>query len=123
MKKLPSSITKFLTAFSDNMRRPIDLHGKPPRSVGHLHLSLINDGDICRFLAKNYIQELGARSIRNGIGRLADELFVQYIASDEEVTEGTNNKPHVSYELQLCPIGNTFKVTVREAGTTLIPSD
>ncbi|KAH0363639.1 P-loop containing nucleoside triphosphate hydrolase protein, partial [Aureobasidium melanogenum] len=114
---------KFLTAFSDNMRRPIDLHSKDLRSVGHLHLSLINDGDICESLAENYIQELGARSIRNGIRRLANELFVQYITSDEEVAEAVNSKPHVHYELQLCPVGNTFKVAVRQAGTTLIPSD
>lgn len=114
---------KFLTALSDNVRRPIDLHSKRPHPVGHLHLSLIKDGDICGFLAENYIQELGARSIRNGIDRLAYDLFVQYIASDAEITEATNSKPHVNYVLQLCPVGNTFKVVVREAGTIQIPSD
>lgn len=114
---------KFLRSLGDKIRQPIDLHSKPPRPVGHLHLSLVNDGDLCKFLAEDYIEELGARSIQNCVDGLADELFKHYTASEDEVTEATNSQPHTKYTIELHPVADTFEVAVREDGTTLIPSD
>ncbi|KAG9761526.1 P-loop containing nucleoside triphosphate hydrolase protein, partial [Aureobasidium melanogenum] len=114
---------KFLRSLGDKIRQPIDLHSKPPRPVGHLHLSLVNDGDLCKFLAEDYIEELGARSIQNCVDGLADELFKHYTASEDEVTEATNSQTHTKYTIELHPVADTFEVAVREDGTTMIPSD
>jgi hypothetical protein len=96
---------KFLRSLSDQIRLPIDLHNKPPHPVGHLHLSLVKDGDLCKLLSENhYVRDLGARSIHNCVDGLADELFMLYTASEDEITEATNAKPHVKYSMQLHPI-------------------
>lgn len=115
---------KFLRSLDDQVRLPIDLHNKPLRSVGHLHLSLVKDGDLCKFLSENhYIRDLGARSIHNCVDGLADELFKLYTASEDEITESTNKQPHVRYTMQIHPVDQTFEVAIREDGTTKIPSD
>jgi hypothetical protein len=96
---------KFLRSLSDQIRLPIDLHNKSPHPVGHLHLSLVKDGDLCKLLSENhYVRDLGARSIHNCVDGLADELFMLYTASEDEITEATNAKPHVKYSMQLHPI-------------------
>jgi ATP-dependent Clp protease ATP-binding subunit ClpA len=87
---------QFLRSLEDQIRLPIDLHNKPARPIGHIHLSMVKDGDLCKFLSENYyIRDLGARSIHNCVDGLADELFMLHTASDEEITEATNNKPHI----------------------------
>ncbi|KAI4783184.1 P-loop containing nucleoside triphosphate hydrolase protein [Aureobasidium sp. EXF-3400] len=115
---------KFLRSLDDQIRLPIDIHNNPPRPVGHLHLSLVKDGDICKFLSENhYIRDLGARSIQNCVDGLADELFMLYTASEDEITEAANKQPHVKYSMQIHPVDQTFEVAIREDGTTQIPSD
>lgn len=115
---------KFLRSLDDQVRLPIVLHNKPLRPVGHLHLSLVKDGDLCRFLSENnYIRELEARSIHNCVDGLADDLFMLYTASGDEITEATNKQPHVKYTMQIHPVNQTFEVAIREDGTTQIPSD
>lgn len=114
---------KFLRILDDQLRLPIDLHSKPPRPVGHLHLSILRDGELCKFLAGNYIQELGARSIQNGIDNLADDLFMHYTEPVDEITEATNSKPHVNYTISLRSAANAAEVVIHQIGTTLIPSD
>ncbi|CAD0090372.1 unnamed protein product [Aureobasidium mustum] len=96
--------------------------GKPPRPVGHLNLSLSKDGELCKFLAENYIQELGARSIQNGIDNLADDLFMDYTVPVDEITEATNSKPHVNYTMSLHSDAHSAEVMIHSIGTTLIPS-
>jgi hypothetical protein len=108
----------------DQIRLPIDLHNKPARPIGHIHLSMVKDGDLCKFLSENhYIRDLGARSIQNCVDGLADELFMLHTASDDEITEATNNKPHIKYTMQLHPVDHTFEVAIREDGETVISSD
>ncbi|THY57150.1 P-loop containing nucleoside triphosphate hydrolase protein, partial [Aureobasidium pullulans] len=114
---------KFLRTLGDDVVLPIDLHSRPPRPVGHVHLSLLRDGDLCKFLAEDYIRELGARSIQNRVDGLADDLFMLYKDSKEEITEATNSGPHIKYTLQLHPVADTFEAAIREDGTTFIPSD
>jgi ATP-dependent Clp protease ATP-binding subunit ClpA len=115
---------KFLRSLDDQIRLPIDLHNTTLRPVGHLHLSLARDGDLCKFLSENnYVRDLGARSIQNCVDGLADELFMLYTASEDEISEATNTKPHVKYTMQLHPVDHTFEVAIREDGETVIPSD
>ncbi|KEQ85844.1 P-loop containing nucleoside triphosphate hydrolase protein [Aureobasidium pullulans EXF-150] len=114
---------KFLRTLGDDVVLPIDLHSRPPRPVGHVHLSLLRDGDLCKFLAEDYIRELGARSIQNRVDGLADDLFMLYKDSKKEVTEATNSGPHIKYTLQLHPVADTFEAAIREDGTTFIPSN
>ncbi|KAH0285566.1 P-loop containing nucleoside triphosphate hydrolase protein [Aureobasidium namibiae CBS 147.97] len=117
-------ISKFYSKNLEGKTHAIDIHNKPPRPVGHLHLSLVKDGDLCKFLLENhYIRDLGARSIHNCVDGLADELFMLYTASEDEITETTNNGSHVKYSMQLHPVDQTFEVAIRKDGTTLIPSD
>lgn len=98
---------KFLRSFGDRIRHPIDLHSESPRTVGHMHLSLEEDGEPCKFLAESYVLELGARSIQNRVDGLEDELFMHYTESDDEITEAINKQPHVKYTVQLHPVGDT----------------
>ncbi|THW79597.1 P-loop containing nucleoside triphosphate hydrolase protein [Aureobasidium pullulans] len=114
---------KFLRTLGDDVVLPIDLHSRPPRPVGHVHLSLLRDGDLCKFLAEDYIRELGARPIQNRVDGFADDLFMLYKDSKEEITEATNSGPHIKYTLQLHPVADTFEAAIREDGTTFIPSD
>ncbi|KAI5249069.1 P-loop containing nucleoside triphosphate hydrolase protein [Aureobasidium subglaciale] len=114
---------KCLRSFGDRIRRPIDLHSKPPRTIGHMHLSLEEDGELCKFLAESYVRELGATSIQNRVGGLEAEPFMLYTDSDDEITESINKQPRVKYTVQLHPVGDTSEVAIREDGTTLIPSD
>ena len=114
---------KFLRSLDDQVRLPIDLHNIPLRPVGHLHLSLVKDGDFCKFLSENhYIWDLGARSIQNCVDGLADELFMRYTASEDEITEGGDDKPHVKYTMQLHMVDQSFEVAIRQDGTTWIQS-
>ena len=78
---------------------------------------------MCKFLAEDYIRELGARSFQNRVDGFADDLFMLYKDSKEEVTEATNSGPHIKYTLQLHPVADTFEAAIREDGTTFIPSD
>ena len=48
---------------------------------------------------------------------------MRYTASEDEITEATNDKPHIKYTMQLHPVDQTFEVGIREDGTTTIPSD
>ncbi|KAH0351840.1 hypothetical protein KCU81_g1907, partial [Aureobasidium melanogenum] len=114
---------KVLRSLGDRTRMPIDLHSQPPQPVGHLHLSLVKDGDLCKFLAEDYIQELAARSVQNRVHGLEDEVFMLYTASSDEITESTNEGPHVNYTMQLHPADPTFEVAIREDGATLIRSE
>ncbi|KAG9959232.1 P-loop containing nucleoside triphosphate hydrolase protein, partial [Aureobasidium melanogenum] len=114
---------KFLRSLGDQLRLPIDLHSKPPRPIDHLHLSLLEDGELCKFLAENYIQELGARSIQNGIDNLADYLFMHDTVPVDEITEATNSKPHVKYTMSLRSAADNVEIVIYQDGTTLIPSD
>ncbi|KAG9563213.1 P-loop containing nucleoside triphosphate hydrolase protein, partial [Aureobasidium melanogenum] len=114
---------KFLRSLGDQLRLPIDLHSKPPRPIDHLHLSLLEDGELCKFLAENYIQELGARSIQNGIDNLADYLFMHYTVPVDEITEATNSKPHVKYTMSLRSAADNVEIVIYQDGTTLNPSD
>lgn len=114
---------KFLRSLGDQLRLPIDLHSRSPRPVGHLHLSLQRDGELCGFLAENYLPKLGARSIQNGIDDLADDLFMHYTVPVDEIEEATNSKPHVKYTMSLRSAANGLEVAIHEDGTTLIPSN
>jgi hypothetical protein len=116
---------KFIRNLSDKISKPIDLISKPARPLGHIQLSIVNDGNVCKSLSEDcYIRELGARSIQNCVDELAQDLFMLYVSSEEEITEATNGLPHYRYEMHLHSTadGDGVEVGVRDAGTVQVMS-
>lgn len=106
---------RFLQDLSDRLREPIDLDSHPPNLVGHIRLSLDDDGEICKKLSEDRymkLPELGARSLQNAVDELADRVFETYIDTDEEVTAKVNEKPMEKYIVQLHPIEDTKEIVV-----------
>ena len=94
---------------------PIDLDIDDPITLGHILITLADDGKLCSYLADaNYMpmRELGARVLQNSVDRLAEKLFQHYVQIEEEITEDTNKGPLLPYTMQLHPVEDSYEVAV-----------
>lgn len=110
---------RFLRKLTNDLRKPIDLDATPPTILGHIYLSLPDDGDLCKHLSETKympMRELGARALQNAVDDLADKVYHDYAQIDEEITEDTNAKPFNKYTMQLHPVGDTHDVVVISDG-------
>ena len=100
-------VHKFLMGFVEDVRQDIDTSPIVKRYPGHVHLAIKNDGKLCQHLAEAYIQELGARSLTSGIDDIRSEFFMDFIDTDELVSEDMNNGPLMKYIIQLKPVAGS----------------
>jgi dsDNA-specific endonuclease/ATPase MutS2 len=94
---------------------PINLDIDDPISVGHILLTLNDDGKLCSRLADaNYMlmRELGARILQNSVDHLAEKLFHDYVQIEDEIVEDTNHGPLLGYTMQLHPVEDSHEVAV-----------
>lgn len=95
---------KFLLQLMREVRLPVDLSHDLRRYVGHLHLAPLKDSQLCVHIARQYIQDLGARSLANAVDGIGRKLFVKYADTDEEVTERVNEGPLQKFSVQFHPV-------------------
>jgi len=105
----------FLQTLNNRLRMPIDLDVDDPITLGHILLTLADDGKLCSYLAdSNYMpmRELGAKVLQNSVDRLAEKLFQHYVQTEDEITEDTNKGPLLAYTMQLHPVEDSHEVAV-----------
>ena len=105
----------FLQNLANRLRKPIDLDVDDPITLGHILLTLADDGKLCSQLADtNYMpmRELGARVLQNSVDQLAEKLFQDYVQIEDEITEDTNKGPLLGYTMQLHPVEDSYGVAV-----------
>ncbi|KAI1098087.1 P-loop containing nucleoside triphosphate hydrolase protein [Jackrogersella minutella] len=94
---------KFLLAFQDEAKRPIDEGAK--KLVGNADVRIVEDGKVCELIARrSYKKELGARSIYKGVRGLRRAFTLQYSDTDQLVTDSTSGKDPEKYVIQLNPL-------------------
>ena len=92
---------KFMREFKNERRTDIDVG--TGRFLGHSFLNYHDDGKIAATLARgDYMQNLGARSLRQSVRRNIESPFRRCATDDgDEITDETNNGPLQNYEVRL----------------------
>jgi len=105
----------FLQNLASRLRKLINLDVEDPVTLGHILLTLADDGKLCSYIADAHympMRELGARVLQNSVDHLAEKLFQDYVQIEEEITEDTNKGPLLGYTMQLHPVEDSYEVAV-----------
>jgi len=97
---------KFILALADKVRQPINLTPSIKRYIGHVHLSVPDDGRVCADIAKAYYHaETGARSLYHAVNNVVrDALFDAYCDDQELVRESINEGPLRRFAVKAKPV-------------------
>ena len=109
----------FIRRYRNEVRKRIDVEAK--QLVRHIHLNLLDDGQIAIFIAKKgYKTELGARSLdREVVSQIEFKVMEEWLEVDELVADEVDQNCLFKYDVRV--IGNTDeiqKVEVKRAGVT-----
>lgn len=83
---------KYLTEIGKELAKPVVVsrEEEKQRFVGDIDLQVPNDYSVCRIIAKEeYIDQLGARSVINGVNRMIEgEVIDHYLEMEDEIKDG-----------------------------------
>lgn len=92
---------KFLLASFKETRKDIDLRPEVKRYMGHCDVSVIKDGDVCRYFSdKGYRVNSGARGIARAVGEVPKRMLKLYLSLPGKVTENMNEGPLVLFNVR-----------------------
>jgi hypothetical protein len=104
----------FIQRYGERIRKPVDISQK--ELIGHIHLDIEDDGQVCAELAKKgYIPKLGARMLARVVeNEVSFRLASAYQDSDVEVFEEMNLGPLKRFTVKL----ESGRILVAESGFT-----
>lgn len=83
---------KYLTEVGKELAKPVVVsrEEEKQRFVGDIDLQIPKDYTVCRIIAHDeYIEQLGARSVINGVNRMIEgEVIDHYLEVEDEIREG-----------------------------------
>lgn len=110
---------KYLTELGKYLAKPVVISPdeKSQHFVGDIDLQVPNDYSVCRIIAKEeYLEQLGARSVINGVRRLVEaEVVDHYLELHGEIKEGQSI---TRYRVGLNVDGGIEVCHVRQSTTT-----
>ncbi|TKA26876.1 hypothetical protein B0A50_04322 [Salinomyces thailandicus] len=111
---------KFLLELADQLRRPIDTSLLVKRFAAHVHLVILSDGKLCRYIAaESYIAALGARSLVSGVDEIRRDFYTTFIDSEVLVEDAMNEGPLARFSVGLVAVDGDkemSEVSVRGEG-------
>lgn len=111
----------FVRKLRNEVRKKIDI--KAERFLRHIHLNLLDDGQIVRHLvAEGYVMELGARSLEGEVARQVEQkLSTEFLKGRERIEDEVDEKRLFRYDVRVIDWAEgvqEMEVEVKKAGIT-----